>query len=288
MSEWPHSIEFNVSVRRKGGFMVSPLIIIGITLALSVVVIVILSVCLLKESDRRNKKKHIVIKAGRAKVAEGANSSVSSCKKAALLIDGDNISSKFIVPILENIGKTNNAVIVYSCVYGLGSKLQNWTSVARDYGIEQRFTSYFIKGKSSTDFNIVMDCMDLLYGTDVDIFVLCSSDSDYSGIADRLKKEGKKVIGMGYGLTPRVFRLACSKFYNLDEKDASEENLGNVLSGLISFHKYCAPYKDVRAMVSQRFDLERMGFCSFDNMLNHFGYTSNREGNRIVVMDKAI
>lgn len=91
---------------------------------------------------------------------------------------------------------------------------------------------------------------------------------------------------MGYYLTPRVFRVSCSKFYTIDEKDTSEENLGNTLSGLISHYKYCAPYKEIRAMISQRFDLERMGFSSFEKMLNHFGYCCNKVGNRIVVMDK--
>ena len=47
-----------------------------------------------------------------------------------------------------------------------------------------------------------------------------SSDSDFTRLASRLRESGMEVIGMGEEKTPRSFRVACTRFVNL-------ENLGN-------------------------------------------------------------
>ena len=54
----------------------------------------------------------------------------------------------------------------------------------------------------------------------VDGFCIVSSDSDFTRLASRLRESGMEVIGMGEEKTPRSFRVACTRFVNL-------ENLGN-------------------------------------------------------------
>ena len=68
--------------------------------------------------------------------------------------------------------------------------------------MNQKYLDRFLKKKNSTDFQIVIDCMDLLYSGNYDTFVLCSSDSDFSAISERLRSSGKTVIGMGMYNTP--------------------------------------------------------------------------------------
>jgi hypothetical protein len=54
--------------------------------------------------------------------------------------------------------------------------------------------------------------MDLLYTRNFDGFCLVTSDSDFTGLAMRLREEGLTVLGFGEKKTPEAFRNACHKF----------------------------------------------------------------------------
>jgi hypothetical protein len=54
--------------------------------------------------------------------------------------------------------------------------------------------------------------MDLLYTRRFDGFCLVSSDSDFTGLALRIREEGLIVLGFGEQKTPEAFRNACHKF----------------------------------------------------------------------------
>ena len=53
----------------------------------------------------------------------------------------------------------------------------------------------------------------------VDGFCLVSSDSDFTGLAQRLRQAGKNVLGVGKQGTPKPFVTACNRFIYV-------ENLG--------------------------------------------------------------
>ena len=54
--------------------------------------------------------------------------------------------------------------------------------------------------------------MDLLYTRRFDGFCLVSSDSDFTGLALRIREEGLTVLGFGEQKTPEAFKNACHKF----------------------------------------------------------------------------
>ena len=54
--------------------------------------------------------------------------------------------------------------------------------------------------------------MDLLYTRRLDGFCLITSDSDFTGLATRIREEGLLVLGFGEQKTPDAFRNACNKF----------------------------------------------------------------------------
>jgi hypothetical protein len=54
--------------------------------------------------------------------------------------------------------------------------------------------------------------MDLLYTRRFDGFCLVSSDSDFTGLALRIREEGLLVYGFGERKTPEAFRNACHRF----------------------------------------------------------------------------
>ena len=54
--------------------------------------------------------------------------------------------------------------------------------------------------------------MDLLYTRKFDGFCLVTSDSDFTGLAMRLREEALTVLGFGEQKTPEAFKNACHKF----------------------------------------------------------------------------
>lgn len=141
-------------------------------------------------------------------------------KRFALLIDADNISAKYIGAILEEL--STYGITTYKRIYGDWTSTQatKWKGELLENSVipVQQFSNTV--GKNATDSTLIIDAMDILYTGNVDGFCIVSSDSDFTRLASRLRESGMEVIGMGEEKTPRSFRVACSRFVNL-------ENLGN-------------------------------------------------------------
>ncbi len=83
--------------------------------------------------------------------------------------------------------------------------------------------------------------MDILYTGNVEGFCIVSSDSDFTRLASRLRESGMEVIGMGEEKTPRSFRVACTRFVNLEnlssqDVDAEKEGKDNTISREVIFN----------------------------------------------------
>ena len=112
----------------------------------------------------------------------------------ALLIDAENVSAKYIKPILTELSKYGN--ITYKRIYG------DWTSTQhsswKDELLKNSITPIqqfsYTQGKNATDSAMIIDAMDILYTKDVDGFCIVSSDSDFTRLVSRLRESGKMVI----------------------------------------------------------------------------------------------
>lgn len=153
----------------------------------------------------------------------------------ALLIDADNVSAKYIKPILTELSKYG--IITYKRIYG------DWTSTQhaswKDELLRNSITPIqqfsYTQGKNATDSAMIIDAMDILYTNDVDGFCIVSSDSDFTRLVSRLRESGKMVIGMGENKTPEPFRKACDKFTILenllsDQEPAAEKEVHDQIS----------------------------------------------------------
>jgi len=137
-------------------------------------------------------------------------------KRFAVLIDSDNVSSKYISGILAEM--TKYGIITYKRIYGdwTSSHTSRWKKELLENSITpiQQFSNTI--GKNATDSALIIDAMDILYTESVDGFCIVSSDSDFTRLASRLRESGMDVIGMGEEKTPRSFRAACSVFTSLE------------------------------------------------------------------------
>ena len=140
----------------------------------------------------------------------------SSEKRFALIIDADNVSSRYIKYITDELSKYGT--ITYKRIYG------DWTSTLhakwKDALLENSITpiqqfSYTV-GKNATDSAMIIDAMDIMYTNSVEGFCIVSSDSDFTRLASRIRESGLTVIGMGEKKTPQPFRKACDIFTTLE------------------------------------------------------------------------
>lgn len=137
-------------------------------------------------------------------------------ERYALLIDADNVSAKYIKPILDELSKYGN--VTYKRIYGDWTSTQHssWKEVLLQNSITPIQQFSYTHGKNATDSAMIIDAMDMLYTSELEGFCLVSSDSDFTKLASRLRESGKMVIGMGEDKTPQPFRKACDIFTVLE------------------------------------------------------------------------
>jgi uncharacterized LabA/DUF88 family protein len=132
--------------------------------------------------------------------------------RLAVLIDADNAQASIIENLLLEIASLGEATV--KRIYGdfTSPASFSWKQTLQKYAIKPVQQFAYTKGKNASDCSLIIDAMDLLYTQKFDGFCLVSSDSDFTGLATRLREGGLKVYGFGEEKTPEAFRSACNKF----------------------------------------------------------------------------
>jgi len=144
-------------------------------------------------------------------------------KTLAVLIDGDNIPSRYIKEMMEELAKYGNPTI--KRIYGDWTKphLSKWKKVLLENAITPMQQYGYTTGKNATDSAMIIDAMDILYSGKTDGFCIASSDSDFTKLATRIREAGLMVIGIGEKKTPNPFIVACDKFVYLEILGSSDD-----------------------------------------------------------------
>lgn len=145
-------------------------------------------------------------------------------KRFAVLIDADNVSSKYIKYILDEI--SNYGVATYKRIYGdwTKSSAASWKDVLLENSVTPVQQYGYTVGKNATDSAMIIDAMDILYSGNVEGFCIVSSDSDFTKLSSRLRESGMLVVGMGEKKTPKPFIASCNQFKYLDVLAEAETN----------------------------------------------------------------
>lgn len=143
--------------------------------------------------------------------------------RLAVFIDADNIPAKFADDILKEVTKFGEPGL--RRVYGDWSspRLAGWKKSSQDLGLVQHQQTANTKGKNASDIGLVIDAMDVLHAGHFGVFVLVSSDSDFTRLASRIREQGLTVIGIGEAKAPDALKKACNRFVtveNLVQSDA--------------------------------------------------------------------
>lgn len=132
--------------------------------------------------------------------------------RLAVLIDADNAQAAVIEGLLAEIARFGEATV--KRIYGdfTSPHSVSWKKVLQQFAIKPVQQFAYTTGKNATDSTLIIDAMDLLYTRKFDGFCLVTSDSDFTGLAMRIREEGLTVLGFGEQKTPDAFRNACHKF----------------------------------------------------------------------------
>lgn len=202
----------------------------------------------------------------------------------AVLIDADNVSSKYVATIFEEL--ESYGVSTYRRIYGNWSRGNGWSEeLLLEYSIMPVQQFSYTTGKNATDMAMVIDAMDILYKNKVQGFCVVTSDSDFTRLAMRLREENMFVLGMGESKTPLALTRACNKFIYLNLV-AEQNKLANAENEELGAEEQnVTPISEVRHAIlaainengGKPVDLARVGnrlndkFSDFDS--RNYGYT---------------
>jgi hypothetical protein len=234
--------------------------------------------------------------------------------RLAVLIDADNIPSRHIEAVLDEIAGLGEPSV--RRVYGdwSSSALTQWKEKARSLGLVMHQQSANTKGKNASDIGLVIDAMDILHAGKVDGFVLVSSDSDFTRLASRIREDGLQVIGVGEEKTPESLRKVCNRFIFLEniapvaapdaakpakEPAKSEKNPpSKAIPMVLAAMKKIGIEEDVYSLgqlgqvltqLYPDFDSRSYGSARLSDLLKRTGRfdVQKGEGNHLMVRDKA-
>ena len=140
----------------------------------------------------------------------------SESARLAVLIDADNARPSVVEGLLAEVAKYGVAGVRRSYGDWTTPNLAGWKAVLLDHSIQPVQQFRYTVGKNAPDSAMIIDAMDLLHSRRLDGFCIVSSDSDFTGLARRIREDGLLVIGFGERKTPRPFVAACDRFIHTE------------------------------------------------------------------------
>lgn len=146
-------------------------------------------------------------------------------RRLAVLIDAENAQSSLLDELFAEIAKFGTAGVRRAYGDFTHQTLSSWPSRLLDHAIKPGQQFNYTPGKNASDIALIIDAMDFLHRKQVDGFCIVSSDSDFTGLANRIREDGLPVYGFGQTKTPKSFVSACDKFiYTENLRRAAKSN----------------------------------------------------------------
>lgn len=149
--------------------------------------------------------------------------------KIALLVDIENVSPYAIEHVIDDLSQ--KGVICIKRAYCVADKLKDDSieKVIKNNNLEIRTQYNIVDEKNVSDFNLVIDALEILYTKDINCFAIVSSDSDFNILVTKLKGENKMVIGYGEQKTKPEYRNNYNDFIFVENLSTNSEKAKNEL-----------------------------------------------------------
>ena len=148
--------------------------------------------------------------------------SLPTSPRLAVLIDAENAYAAQVTHVLQLAATYGRPTVRRAYGDWTTPQLAPWKKLLTHLCIRPCQQFRYASGKNGSDCAMIMDAMDLLHSGSVEGFCIVSSDSDYTGLATRIREAGLLVYGFGQRHTVRAFAAACDCFTYLDAEDAAQ------------------------------------------------------------------
>ena len=207
----------------------------------------------------------------------------SDNKNVAIFIDAENIPSKYAKDIFEYASSYGNVII--KRIYADWSKQNviSWKDEIFNYSITamQQFSSN--SNKNSSDMYLATEALSIFYEKEIDVFIIVSSDSDYTSLVQKLRENKKKLVGIGFENASVKYKNSFDKFLFLRQttndvsfiKNLTKEHIDSLLEiiGTLVKEKSKASYSSINNRMLQKhrnFSVKKCGFSSFKLFMESF------------------
>ena len=113
--------------------------------------------------------------------------------------------------------------------------------------------------KNSSDMYLTTDIAEILYEKNIDIFVIVSSDSDYTSWVQKIREKGKQALGFGELKTIKSYVNSFNEFFYLNVKEKDErlnkelvDDLNVIVDNLIE-EKGIAEYTQISIGIRRKY-----------------------------------
>ena len=198
-------------------------------------------------------------------------------KSIAIFIDAENIAAKYAKSIFDIA--SDYGEILIKRIYGdwTQTSIQAWKEKVAEHSLIAMQQFNFAANKNSSDMYLITEIMSIFYEKNIDIFVIVSSDSDYTSLVQKLRENKKQVIGMGLEKSIKSYVNAFSDFFYLDKYDKKEGILSedylnaliNIIEQLID-EKGRAEYAQISTNMKHKysdFNPQNYGFKNFRSLI---------------------
>lgn len=144
-------------------------------------------------------------------------------RQIAVLIDMENVGLGSIQRLLDQISFDGR--IILKRAYADWSRASKSRNQLLELGIQPIHLFRSASGrKNSSDILLVIDAVDLLHSSPIDIFVIVSSDSDFIPLINKLRASGKIVFCAGErAKMSSTLIKACDGHFYIDQDKANNE-----------------------------------------------------------------
>jgi len=143
-------------------------------------------------------------------------------KKIALFIDAENISPQYAKLIFDTASNYGEILIKRIYADWTNTHLKKWKNVVGEYSIQAIQCFAFSSYKNSSDMYLITDVLEVLYEKKIDIFIIASSDSDYTSLIQKLRENDKQTLGFGKRQSLKSYVNSFNEFVYLDAKFGKE------------------------------------------------------------------
>lgn len=150
-----------------------------------------------------------------ARLVSGMRLGASRQPRVIVMIDADGIPHRAADPIMQFAADLGPVHQIHVFGNFSGRLAAQWAAPIKKHRARAHMCFSYTPGKNATDIRLAIDTVDLLHRHKRQTFVLCSSDSDLTALAGRVRETGALVYGIGATHTAPSFRDACTSFMSV-------------------------------------------------------------------------